>query len=393
MNLTDVLNNVNTFIGDSSTDRISAADRYQAATEATAWLLEELGNEHMVDRAEIEYLPTVTWYKMDNLTPYLLTAGELRFKEDTENLDDFTRVEARDLTTMNNNRHAYGIERFDGDSYMGIVIPNDTSYPHQDLINFDKNDGLTYTGVNAENIVEETHAVSFDMTATGQPSTGLTTTTDAIDLSQYNDVGVLILEVEIPDVTDVNSVSIKFGTDISTDYYLASAAQDINGNALVEGVNTIKVRWADVTTVGTPDVESIVEWGFYINHETDKPLVDGFKFSDLRIAKPIYLNFKYIFYRVGKDASGSDIIEYTADTDVPFFIDRYPQYKFAVAHRAASILYKGLRLYQESGSEAREAREALNRYRKNFSNERDQGSTTFKVAGINFRNRRRITRR
>ena len=83
MNLSDVLKNVNTFIGDYSEDRVTADERYQAATEATAWLLEELGNEHMTDRAEIEFLPTVMWYKMDNLTPYLLTAGQLRFKEES----------------------------------------------------------------------------------------------------------------------------------------------------------------------------------------------------------------------------------------------------------------------------------------------------------------------
>ena len=66
MNLSDILKNTNTYIGDSSTDRVSDSDRWMAATEATAWLLEELGNEHMVDRADIEFLPTVTWYKMDN---------------------------------------------------------------------------------------------------------------------------------------------------------------------------------------------------------------------------------------------------------------------------------------------------------------------------------------
>lgn len=393
MNLTDVLNNVNTFIGDSSTDRITDAERYQAATEATAWLLEELGNEHMVDRAEIEYLPTVTWYKMDNLTPYLLTAGELRFKEEDDSDGDFTRIESRDLTNMNHNRNAYAIERFNGSSYLGIVIPTSDQYPHKDLIEFNLSDGYTYTGVNADNIVKEKNAVKFDMENTGVAATGLTTTTSAIDLSQFDDVGVLIFEIEIPDVTDVNSVSIKFGDDLTTDYYLGSATQDVNGNALTEGVNTIKISWSDLTVVGTPTVTAVTEWGFYINHETDKVVVEDFRLSDLRIAKPIYLNFKYIFYRVGKNAAGDDLIEFSAATDVPFFIERYPQYKFAVAHKAAARLLRSLRLYQEAGSEDRDAREALGRYRKNFSNERDQGSSTFKVAGINFRNRRIVRRR
>lgn len=392
MTLSDILNNTNTYIGDSSTDRLSAADRYQACTEATAWLLEELGNEHMVDRAEIEFLPTVTWYKMDNLTPYLLTAGQLRFKYDDEHGEDFTRVEARDLAIMSRNRRAYAIERFNEDSYLGIVIPESSDYPHKDLIGFNVNDNLSFTGVNADNIIEEKNSVRFDMLNTGVTATGLTTTTEPIDISSYENDGVLIVEVEIPDMEDVNSVTIKFGSDLSTDYYSGTVTQDVNGNSLVVGVNTIKVRWSDLILIGTPDLTAITEWSVTINHDNTKPVVEGFKISDLRIAEPVYLDFKYIFYRVGKNASGSDIIEFSADTDVPFFSARYPQYRYAVAHKAAGVLYRSLQLFDNAAAEDREARQALTRYRKNFSNERDMANSTFKVGGIQFRNRR-ITRR
>jgi hypothetical protein len=393
MTVNDLLTNVNTFIGDTSNDRISATDRYQALTEATAWLLEELGNEHMVDRAEIEFLPTVLWYKMDNLTPYLLTAGQLRFKEDDESNEDFTRVEARDLATMTQNRNAYAVERFNGDTYIGIVIPNKTDYPYTDLIPLSASDDLTYTGVNASNIYKETNAVRFDMTGTGVTQTGLTTVTEEINLTNYVGTGVLIFEVEIPDMTDVNSVSIKFGDDLSTDYFLGTVTQDVNGNPLAVGVNTIKVHWRDLTPVGTPDSAAVTKWGWYVNHDNTKPAVDGFRLSDMRIAKPIYLNFKYIFYRVGKNSGGTDITEFTAGTDVPFFGDRYPQYKFAVAHKAAGILFRSLQLIVNARSEDAEAIRALDRYRKNFSGERDMSNSTFKVAGVSFRNRRIIRRR
>ena len=392
MNLTDVLTNINTFIGDSSTDRISNAERYQAATEATAWILEELGNEHMTDRAEIEFLPTVTWYKMDSLTPYLLTAGELRFKDEENNENEFTRVDSRELVSMNQNKQAYAIERFGGGSYLGITIPRSSQFPSKDIIPFSTSDSYTYTGINASNIKKEKDSLKFDMTATGVAITGVTTVTEAVDFTQYEDLGVFVFEIEIPDISGINSVSMKFGSNLSTDYFLGSVNQDVNGNALVVGVNTVKMKWSELTVIGTPDFASVTQWGFYINHETDKVEVDNFKLSDLRITKPVYLNFKYIFYRVGKNASGVDLIEFSADTDIPFFMERYPQYKFAVAHKAAGHLFKGMRLYQEAGTEDRDAKEALKRYRKNFTTERDLGSTAFRVAGINF-NRRRIRRR
>ena len=389
MTLSDIITNVNSFIGDTSEDRVTNAERFQAATEATSWLLEELGNEHMTDRAEIEYLPTVTWYKMDNLTPYLLTAGQLRFKEEGEykREGDFTRVEPRDLATMPNNRFAYAIEQYNDDTYLGIKIPTTEEGKQNDLIEMNKNDGLTYAGINAINIVEEKDAIRFDMENTGVTASGLSTTTSSIDISDYEGTGVLIFDFEIPDVDDVTSVSIKFGDDLSSDYYLGTVTQDVNGNPLAVGVNTIKVKMSELSTVGTPDNSAITVWSFQVNHDAGKAVAEGFRISDLRIADPIYLNFKYIFYRVGKDTAGTDIIEFSATTDVPFFANRYPQYRFAVAHKAAASLYRSMQDYSSAGTEDSEASKSLRRYRKNFSNERDTGNSAFKLAGVRFRGR------
>lgn len=398
MNITDIVKNVNTYISDSSTDRLSADERYQAITEATTWLLEELGNEHMTDRAEIEYLPSVMWYKMDAITPYLLTAGQLRFKEEAGDRVSITRVEARDLATMPKDRTAYAIERFNGDGYLGINLPYSSNSLNDsgcatDIIPFNTNDEYTYTGINATNIQKEAHDVSFDMDAFGQTSTGIETTITGVDLTNYEGLGRLIFEVEIPDIEDVTSVSLRFGTDLSTDYYLGTVDQDINGNALIAGVNTLKIKWTDLTTVGSPTITALTEWRITINHSSGKAITGPFKISDLRIAKPIYLNFKYVFYRVGKSTTGADIIEFTADTDVPFFAERYPQYRYAVAHKAAAVLYRSMVMEEKASDEERQATTALRRFRKNFSGERDMANSAFKVAGVSFRNRRVIRRR
>lgn len=395
MNLSDVIKNVNTFIGDTSNDRISADDRYQACTEATAWLLEELGNEHMVDRAEIEYLPSVTWYKMESLTPYLLTAGQLRFKEeeDKDRGDEFQRLEPKDLATVPHSRFAYAIEQYGGDAYLGINIPPSEHTSQIDLIEMNVNDGYTYTGINAIGITGEADAIRFDMENTGVTATGLSTTTESIDISSFSSTGVIIFEVEIPDITDVTSVSIKLGDDLTSNYFLGTVTQDVNGNPLSEGVNTVKIKMTDLSTVGSPSLTSVEAWSFTVNHDAGKAVAEGFRLSDLRIADPIYLNFKYIFYRVGKDSDGVDIIEFTDTTDVPFFMDRYPQYRFAVAHKAASTLFRSMQDYSGAGSEESQAKQSLNRYRKNFSNERDTGSSAFKVAGVKFRNRRFVRRK
>ena len=390
MTVQDIIDSANSLIGDTSTDRVTAAERLEAATEATAWLLEELGNEHMTDRTTIEYIPTVTWYKMDSMTPYLLTAGQLRFKDEDER-GDFTRVEPRELVSFGRNKHAYCIERYNGDSYLGIIVPDGPLSAHTDLIPLNQYDGLTYTGTNATNITGEKEAIRFDMDSTGVGSTGISTTSDSIDLTRFQGCGSFVFEIEIPDIADVNSISLKFGDDLSTDYWLGTVTSGANGSSLVSGVNTIVISWDDLIQVGTPDVSDITKWQWLMNHETDKSVIENIKLSDLRIAEKVELDFKYIFYRVGKNVAGSEITEFTNTTDVPFFADRYPQYRFAVGHKTASVLFRFMQLYDQVVFESNEAESALKRYRKNFSGERDMSNSAFKPYGINLR--RKIVRR
>jgi hypothetical protein len=387
MQITEIIGYANSIIGDSSTDRLSQAERYDAATEATAWLLEELGNEHMVDRVTIEYAPSVLWYQMDDIAPYMMGSGELRLSSKKEGVD-FTRVDGRELASMPENRFAYAIERYDDKAFLGVVIPKSEQGIIRDLVRFEQGDSLTYTGTNASNITPSTDHVRFDMTATGVSATGLSTITDPINLEPKTPDDVYILDVEIPDIEDITSISLSFGDDLATDYVLITTTQDF-----VVGNNTVVFKHRDRSVVGTPDLSSVTRWRVLINHQTSKPAVEGFKFSDLRSATIMPMEFKYLFYRVGKNTSGADITEFGADTDVPFFSERYPQYKFAVGHKAASVLFRFLQLWEESRQEAREADVALARFRKNFPSERDAVSSTFKPAGVNLRRNRIIRRR
>ena len=392
MTIAEIISYANSIIGDSSTDRITAAERYEAATEAVAWLLEELGNEHMVDRVDIDYVPSVMWYKLDTITPYLMGTGEVKLKEPKQSVD-FTKIDSREITSAPKNRYAYAIDRFNGNSFLGILLPSTEDGEVTSLVPFNEEDGLTYTGTNGSNITETPDAVRFDMTGTGVTATGLETTTTAIDLSQKGDDDIYIVDVFIPDITDVTSVTLRFGTDLTSNYRMGTVAQDINGEALIEGNNTLLFRHRDLTVVGSPTMTSITRWRVLINHQSSKPITTGFEISDLRTAKVIPLTFKYLFYRVGQSSAGADIIQFTADTDVPFFSERYPQYRYAVGHKTASVLFRFLQLWEEVRQESREAQAALDRYRKNFPSERDSTNSAFKPAGVNLRRNRIIRRR
>ena len=82
--IASLVTNLDTYLGDSSTDRISQAERFEALTESTAWLLEELGNEHSVNTYTLEYLDTVNYYKVTTPLADLLIGADLRRDRDLQ---------------------------------------------------------------------------------------------------------------------------------------------------------------------------------------------------------------------------------------------------------------------------------------------------------------------
>ena len=73
-----------------------------------------------------------------------------------------------------------------------------------------------------------------------------------------------------------------------------------------------------------------------------------------------------------------------ATTDIPYFSGQYDQYLYAVAHKAAAIAFKALRLYNEADKEESEALQEMNRIRKVVPHSRPSEMKNFKVRGISF---------
>lgn len=82
------------------------------------------------------------------------------------------------------------------------------------------------------------------------------TTFKSIDLSIYQERSNLYFDVDIPSVTNLQSFTLKWGTD-SSNYYQATVTTDYLGQAFTTGWMRMKAAWSNPTTVGTPTVTSI----------------------------------------------------------------------------------------------------------------------------------------
>ena len=74
--VSDIIDHMDQFVGDVSTDRVSDGTRYRHITEAVAWLQEELGNDHQISTYTLSHLDTVYRYKLTStLADLLVGAG------------------------------------------------------------------------------------------------------------------------------------------------------------------------------------------------------------------------------------------------------------------------------------------------------------------------------
>lgn len=411
LTLANIITNFDSYLGDSSTDRISQAERFQYITESTAWLLEELGNEHMVDTYDINFLDGVSKYKITTSIADLLVGADLRQPE-ASHTRSFIRKSSRELAEEIGSKditHSWAVERTDGDSY--LLISHKTPYVKNQLATFDTltaDFGGTWTAdttdSDATNLTldsvefkQGSGCLNFDVDVSQSGNNRATiynafdTTTD---ISELTDLGSFLFKVYIPENQYTSSVTFTWSSDTGAtpstiaNYWSATATTDYNGNTLADGWNTVKINWADATATGSPSASAISYIQFAINYTASQVDDTDYRIDDLTLVRPEKLTFHYVSAYIGTNNSGTDINAFTATTDIPFFSGVYDQYKYVIAHKATSLALYTLRLKEEALIEENLATQSLDRYRKNFESSKSREEKSFKVLGINFRNRR-----
>ena len=416
LTISTVTTNLNTYLGDSSTDRITEAERFQALTEATSWLEEELGNEHMVDTYELGFLETVNNYKVTTDLANLLVGADLRRDKDDHN-NPFARKSPREIAVEIGKGvltdPSWAIDRYDDDTYLAINYQSKYIATIISDFNTITDSGtwtLDTTNSDATNLTTDTNefkkgagSVNFDLDVSqsgNNYATMYAPDANSRDLSAVEDLGSFVYWVYIPDSTYTTSFTLTWGSDESTtpsgksNYWAATVTTDINGNAWVDGWNQVRINWSDSTATGSPDSSAIVYYELRLTYNASQADDTDYRFDYLRVVQPETLTFHYVSWKVGTDTGGTDITAFSATTDVPFFSGQYDQYKYAVAHKAASILYySALRLPEQGAVESGQADLALKRYRNNFESGKVREVKSFKVFGVNLRRRSKRGRR
>lgn len=398
-----LITEINSIIGDSSTDRISTAERLQSISEATIWVQEELANDLQNYTYSLDYFDTVNYYKVTSDIADLLEGGDLRREKDDQN-QSFTHKSSRELAEeigQGFGESSWTIERRDTDTYVGIN--HGSKYPAKQVATFDSTTAdsgtwtLDETDSDGTNLTTDTiefktggACLNFDLDVSQSANNKTTiynSTYSEADWSDYEDLASHILWIYVPDVTNFSSITLYWGSSSSA-YWSATTTTQIDGTAFANGWNRVKVDWADATVTGTPDEENIDYLKVDFNYAAGQADDTDYRIDDWIMVRPEKLTFHYITWKVGVDNSGDDIFKFTATTDVPYFSGMYDNVMYPVVHKAASLIFKNLRLRQESSDEYNEALTALKRVRKLIPSSRASEVKSFKVLGVNFNKRK-----
>lgn len=394
VNVSDIVDIVNSSIGDDSEDRITNQDRINSISEATSWIQEELGNDHQKKVHTLSYSNIKHQYRLDDNIADVVNAADIRLDVE-ESAGNFVFKSGSDVLQdigQGNGENSYGIERYDGKSYLVINYP--ASVPSETIQNLDStddwevDDDATNLRTDSKEVKSSGNSLMFDidvsLSVQDKATIKSTASLSPADLTPYEDLGTFFLWVYIPDATDITSVDLVFGTD-SSNYWLDSATETTNGEAFSDRWNLVQFEWKDATAVGSPDPENVSYYEMSINYNNTQVDDTGFRFDGLQITLTKKMYFHYTSYNVGVDNDGNDIIHFENLNDVPFFSGQYDNYKYPVADKAASILFANLRLYEESNRYNGKAMQALRRYRDMFPSHKKHETGSFKVSGLNFR--------
>lgn len=406
----NLITNLDTNISDTSTDRISTAERYQALTEATVWLQEELQNDHSIDTYNLNYYDTVHEYKVTSAIADLLGSADLRRSEQFQD-HSFAHKSSRELAEeigQSFEESSFAIERRDGNAY--LEVNHYSRYTAFGISDFDAltdgggtwavdavNSDATNLTVDTAEYLYGNASLNFDATVAqsgNNRATIINSTLSSLDLSGYINLASFIMEVYILDVTNFSSVSLFWGSS-STAYWSNTVTTDINGNAFVNGWNRVKFDWNTATKTSTPNEAAITYIRIDFNYAVGQANTTDFRVDYLRIVRPEVLRFYYTSWAVGQvsAADSTKIYAFTAQTNVPFFSGQYDQYKFAVAHKAAALLFwSPLRLQSQASAEEKQAGDQLKRVRRIVPKSANPEVKSFKVNGVSFR-RRDVRRR
>lgn len=327
--MSTTLANINSLINDKRRDTSNdAVDMTAEGFRAINSTLQIWQQQHdwpwTITSSNIDYNEGITRYAVPADYKAAIDLKPYRIPRSVE--FTYTSPNSFDSDTIRTKR--FTIEQTDQTENIRIKYAGDSAFVHA-LTSYDS-DGLWVASGDASAISSNTYdwydlGGSTRFTAAAGTSMVLTNSTmPSKDFSKYEDRSNLYLNIELPDVTNFTSVSLKWGTDASN-YYTSTSTTDYLGDSAIAGWNKMKFGWAAATEVGSPDASDITYAVITVAYGAG--VTGTFRVENLFISENVPLTMKYYSTNMITDISAGDKLQIFNDAaatgDTPLWTGKW----------------------------------------------------------------------
>jgi len=123
-------------------------------------------------------------------------------------------------------------------------------------------------------------SVTFTVTVVGTSASIENITLPLVDLTSEKETGAFYFWVNLPVVTNLNSITLTLGNDLDLQDYELTKTTQANGDAFIVGWNLMKYDWEDMVIAGVPD-GNIEEVRITLNYSVGFAGGAGFKVDQI----------------------------------------------------------------------------------------------------------------
>ena len=361
--ISDIITAGNYFRRSTETSDLTSAKSLEAAALAIEDVHSHALYRFTKRRKGFDYLDGQTDYPIaDNATnfeapirvPDFRAIRDLKLPNGGSNDFDFVDPTEFDLATeAGTNQKVYTVDWRDGGIVLRINQPDvGSSMVVHSAADHDANGTWTADTTNSDALNVRTNedwdAVAFDADVSQSANNKLTiynSDMTAIDISDYEDNGIIRMKLYLPDVTDdtsiyVSSVEFRWGSSDSA-YWSKTIAKPIDSPIFHSGKNILEFNWKDATQTGTVDETAVDYLLVTINYGATQADDTGFMIKDIEIYNPTEMEMDYFSNSTVKITStGIWKLRATATTDELLAPDQYKEvYVAAYNYFASQFLY------------------------------------------------------
>lgn len=138
------------------------------------------------------------------------------------------------------------------------------------------------------NYIQGGASINFDVNASGSAGAISNTTMNSIDLSAHDEKSSIFVRVYIPDTSIVTNFILRWGNDLTTNYWTRTVTTNHEGGSFETGWNILRFDWNGATEQGTVAPATIDSIRFTVTY-------DGTADTDFRV-DAIVSALEEIFY-------------------------------------------------------------------------------------------------